>query len=158
MQKVLVDFGSDTVANLDSISAVKEIARNELVRRGAEVTIVLSNSSDKAIAGVLKEQLFSVRKVLSERSPFMVELGKTMDRAASLASALSAIVVVKNGRVASDAISVYATSMTQHLSVISSGETLQRKQLDAIKADVDAFINLVEKLYDRRERLTTPQH
>jgi hypothetical protein len=158
MQKVLVDFGSDTVANLDTVSAVKKIARNELIRRGAEATIALSDSSEKAIAGVLKEQLFSVRKVLSERSPLMVDLGRNMARAASLASALSAISVVKNGRVASDAVSVYAISMTQHLSVISSGGALQRKQLEAIKVDVDAFINLVEKLYDRKERLTTAQH
>ena len=149
MRKVLSEFQSDTVDNLDSVCEILGVNRNELIRRGAESAIALAHLSERGLRIELLDSMLLLNLLISEPpGPKADELEDRLTRATSLAVAFSAASIVSKGREASNVFSIYAKAFEEHLGVLQSSRFLAtRQQLDALAIDVNAFTNLIGKLH-----------
>ena len=59
LKAISVDFWSDTLANLETLSQSTGIPKNEIIRRGTEISLLLHGLSEKEAIEWLLESLCS---------------------------------------------------------------------------------------------------
>lgn len=148
LRKVLVEFQSDTVSNLDSVCEFLKLNRNELIRRGAESAIALAYIPETGLRLELLDSMILLGSILSEPpGPKAEQLQDRLIRATSLAVAFSTASIVSKGREASNVVSIYAKAFESHLGTLQSSHFMAtREQIDSLMIDVNALINLIGHL------------
>lgn len=147
LKAISVDFWTDTLANLEALSNSTGIPKNEIIRRGTEVSLLLYGVSEKDTNQWLLESLRSAEKILSKRPLEIQELRSELSKSAVLAAALTSICITYTGRDQPHVLKLYFRAIQQHLLVISEPNAkLDASDIESIKEDVVSFANIVSKL------------
>jgi len=144
--KFLLDLGSDLSTNLDILVEANGIAKSELIRRGAEVAVVLYGVGRSDVRDLLLKSLRESKKALEDYRNNLTELRIALSKSAALSTVLSSISIVNEGRESTDIIKIYAESIGGHLKVVNNSDKLDKPQLQAIDEDLTTFIGILRKL------------
>ena len=147
LKAISVDFWTDTLANLETLSNSTGIAKNEIIRRGTEISLLLYGVSEKDANQSLLESLRSAEKILSRRPLEVQELKSELSKSTVLAAALTSVYITYTGRDQPHVLKLYFRAIQQHLLVISEPNAkLDARDIESIKEDVISFANIVSKL------------
>ncbi len=147
LKAISVDFWTDTLANLETLSQSTGIPKNEIIRRGTEISLLLYGLSEKEANEWLLESLRSTEKILSKRPLDAEELKSGLSKSTVLAAAASSIYITYAGREQASVLKLYFRAIQQHLLVMSEPSVkLGQLDVDSIKEDVASFANIVSKL------------
>lgn len=142
-----MDFWTDTLANLEGLSSSTGIPKNEIIRRGTEISLLLYGVSEKDANHWLLDSLRSTEKILSKRPLEMQELKSELSKSTVLAAALTSVYITYTGRDQPHVLKLYFRALQQHLLVISEPNArLDSREIQSIKEDVVALANIVAKL------------
>ena len=147
LKAISVDFWTDTLANLEALSKSTGVPKNEIIRRGTEISLLLYGVSEKDANQWLLESLRNAEKILSKRPLEMQDIKSELSKSTVLAAALTSIYITYAGRDQPHILKLYFRAMQQHLLVISEPNAkLDASDIDSIKEDVVSFANIVSKL------------
>jgi hypothetical protein len=157
LKALSVDFWSDTLSNLEALSNSTRIPKNEIIRRGAEVYLLLYNVSEKDATKWLLDSLHGVERILtSKHSLDIQELRSELSKSTVFAAALISVYITHVGRDQPHVLKLYFRAIEQHLLVISEPKVkLDQSDIESIKEDVISFANIVSKLSE--QDLSLPQ-
>jgi hypothetical protein len=149
LKAISVDFWTDTLSNLEALSNSTGIPKNEIIRRGTEVYLLMYGVSEKETSQWLLESLRSIEKILSKRPIVMQELKSEFSKSTILAAALTSQYITYLGREQPHVLKVYFRTIQQHLFLISQPNAkLSPSEIDIVKEDIVSFANVVSKLSD----------
>lgn len=147
MKAISVDFWTDTLANLEALSNSTGLPKNEIIRRGAEISLLLYGVPEKDANHWLLDSLRSAESILSKRPLEMQELKSELSKSALLAAILTSVYITHTGRDQPHVLKLYFRALQQHLLVVSQPNAkLDSSEIQSIKEDVVSFANIVAKL------------
>ena len=147
LKPISVDFWTDTLANLEGLSSSTGIPKNEIIRRGTEISLLLYGVSEKDANHWLLDSLRNTEKILAKRPLEMQELKSELSKTTVLAAALTSVYITYTGRDQPHVLKLYFRALQQHLLVISEPNAkLDSSEIQSIKEDVIALANIVSKL------------
>lgn len=147
MKGVLVDFWPDTIDNLDELSNQEGIAKNELIRRGAESVLVLYGVRKSEVGEILLKDLRESDRILSSKPVNKPNLIHALSEIMVLSSLLSALYIVNDGKEQASIIRVYFRTIQDHLNILEDPDiSIQKEQFETIREDIISFANILGKL------------
>ncbi len=150
LKAISVDFWTDTLANLEALSGSTGIPKNEIIRRGAEISLLLYGVPVKDANEWLLESLHSTEKILSKRPLDLQHLRSELSKSTVLAATIGSIYVIYEGRDQANVLKLYFRAIQQHLFVISDPNIkLDASDIDSIREDVISFANILSKLQEQ---------